>query len=127
MKVFKEGASFGVAGLIQLAIDWLVFVSLTKLGVIASAANLTGRICGALFGFWLNGKWVFRRENGDDLSSRHLGRYALWWTTTALVSTATVSMVAHLIGVEAAWAAKPVIDILLAGCSFLVSKFWIYR
>lgn len=127
MKILKEGASFGVAGLVQLGIDWLVFVALTKAGVVAASANLAGRVSGALFGFWLNGKWTFRREESSGLNSRHFGRYACWWVATACASTVTVAVVARLAGVEAAWAVKPFIDVFLAGCGFLVSKYWIYR
>jgi putative flippase GtrA len=127
MKIFKEGASFGIAGLIQLGIDWLVFVTLTKFGVIAAAANMLGRVSGASVGFWLNGKWTFRDADRARLEHRHLGRYVVWWLTTALVSTAAVTAIAHFASVETSWAAKPFIDAFLAACSFFVSKYWIYR
>jgi putative flippase GtrA len=127
MKILKEGASFGVAGLIQLGIDWLMFVGLTKLGVVAAPANVVGRISGALLGFWLNGAWTFKKDAKARVGKDHFGRFAIWWITTTLLSTAAVTAIAHFVNLPAAWAAKPFIDVFLAGCSFFVSKYWIYR
>ncbi|GGA25441.1 GtrA family protein [Dyella nitratireducens] len=127
MRLLKQGASFVMVGLIQLAIDWLVFVALTKVGCGSSVANVSGRIVGASFGFWLNGAWTFSEEREWRLHGWHLLKFAVLWSMTTLVSTVIITLISHYKGLHVAWMVKPVVDIFLALLSFLVSKYWVYN
>lgn len=122
----RQILSYGVIGVGQIGIDWLCFVCLSQLGVPPGAANVTGRICGALAGFWLNGKWTFSRQS-SQLGLHHLLRYAASWSIMTVISTAVVLFVDHSHGLKWTWVVKPFADAALAAMGFVISKYWIYH
>ena len=126
MRMLKQGVSFVAVGLLQLAIDWLVFFALTKAGCGTGVANVVGRITGASVGFWLNGSWTFSENIASRLHGTHLLKFMVLWSITMFVSTGVVAFVSSHAGLHVAWIVKPAVDLVLAACSFLVSKYWVY-
>jgi putative flippase GtrA len=124
--LLRQGSSYFVIGLVQLGVDWAVFVVLTALGMIVEPANVLGRISGAALGFWLNGRFTFA---GDDtaVGRRQFFRFVLMWLTTTAISTWGVGHVEASVGLKWAWLAKPAIDLTLSAAGFLLSRHWIYR
>jgi putative flippase GtrA len=127
MNLWKQGASYGLVGVIQIGADWLLFVLLTQFGVASAIANVAGRVSGATLGFVLNGKWTFASEGKAALRIKHLGRYSVSWAVMTLLSTLVVSTTAHFNGLHMAWLVKPIADLALAALGFTASKYWIYR
>ncbi len=127
MSIVKQGASYGFVGLLQIGLDSLIFIVLTKFGMITGAANIIGRVSGAIMGFWLNGKWTFSNGEMRPLGARHLGKFLISWTLTTFASTMIVMSATHLEGLHVAWIIKPVADLALAAFGFAISKYWIYR
>jgi putative flippase GtrA len=125
----REVMAFIVVGVIQICIDWMIFVGLTHWGANPAAANVSGRIIAATAGFWLNGKWTFNKHGADghSLGVRHLLRYLVSWCITTAISTTVLLFIDRGQGLHWAWVAKPVVDGTLAALSFLASKYWIYR
>lgn len=126
-QILKQGFGYGVVGGMQLMLDWLIFVTLSALGVPVGGANVAGRATAALLGFWLNGKWTFGKSGGSPLGFEHFGRYLVLWASMTVLSTIVVMFAARIDGVHAAWLIKPMADLLLAAVGFVVSKYWIYR
>jgi len=126
MSLLRQGRWFVLVGAMQWAVDWSTMVLLSHVGVGIVRANIAGRVCGALLGFWLNGRITFARE---DASSRwrQAPRYIVLWCVCAALSTAGVAMVASEFGLGWAWLAKPLVDGVIAIGSFLVSRHWVYR
>ncbi len=124
--LLKQGSSFLAIGLLQLLVDWAIFVALTWLGLAAEPAYVAGRICGAMLGFWLNGRITFA---GDDtaVGRRQLIRFVLMWLSTTAIGTWAVGVIDAVVGLKWAWLAKPGIDALLSGAGFLVSRHWVYK
>lgn len=123
----REVGLFCVFGGVQLFVDWLAFVSLSALGVSLVAANLSGRLGGALVGFLLNGRVTFRvSESASGWAGRFV-RFLVTWLLLTAVSTLTLLWVQSAWGVGAAWAGKIFIEGALAVISFLVLKLWVYR
>lgn len=127
MKIIRQGIHFGVIGILQVGVDWLVFVLLTYLGVYSAAANISGRITGAGIGFWLNGTVTFSDGDGARLRGSHFAKFVVTWCFTTLLGTVVVATISSHYGIHAAWMAKPVVDCFLAGLSFVASKYWVYR
>lgn len=125
--LLRQGAGYGAVGVVQLLLDWALFVGLSAFGAPTVAANLVGRIGGALLGFWLNGIVTFRGAGGSRLGWTRLGRFLLSWAVMTLLSTLAVALLDRHAGLQWAWLAKPVVDALLALCGFVVSRYWIYR
>lgn len=124
--LLRQGSSFLAVGLLQLLVDWAVFVVLSWLGLAAAPANVAGRISGAMLGFWLNGRFTFASDD-TTVGRRQLARFTVLWLATTAVSTWAVGTIDAVVGLKWAWLAKPVIDLVLSGIGFLVSRHWIYK
>ena len=64
MSLIRQATLFVVMGGIQLLVDTAVTIGLSRAGLALGLANLLGRISGAMLGFWLNGRFTFRRPGG---------------------------------------------------------------
>lgn len=126
MSLLRQGRWFVAVGIVQWLVDWGAMVALSHLGVSVVAANVSGRVCGALLGFWLNGAITFANDDAAPRWPQALRYVALWGCNTVL-STFGVATVASICGLRWAWLAKPVVEGVLAIGSFLASKHWVYR
>ena len=123
----KQGMSFIVAGALQLLLDWAVFVALTSMGASPVAGNLVGRVCGALLGFWLNGRVTFADRGQAKLGWHRFLRFLAVWLSLTLVSTLLVAGTAAQLGLQQAWLAKPIVEGGLAVVAFFLWKHLVYR
>ena len=123
----KQGMSFIVAGALQLLLDWAVFVALTSLGASPVIGNLAGRVCGALLGFWLNGRITFANQGQPRLGWRRFLRFLAVWLTLTLISTVLVASTATQLGLQQAWLAKPIVEGGLAVVAFFLWRQLVYR
>ncbi len=126
MSLRRHAGGYLLAGGLQWLLDWGVMVGLSHAGVPVFAANLAGRVCGALLGFWLNGRFTFAGE-GHAIGRRQFARFAFTWLVTTCLGTWAVARVDAAFGLHRAWLAKPAIDVVLAVAGFLLSRHWIYR
>lgn len=126
MTLLRQGSQFVVIGLLQLLIDWSVFVAATAAGMPTIPANVLGRVCGALLGFWLNGRITFASD-GARLGWQRFGRFMAMWIVLTLLSTWLVALCADALGLRLAWLAKPVVEGVLAVVSFFVGRHVVYR
>ena len=126
MSLPRQGGHYVVIGGVQWLLDWGVMVGLSALGLPIEAANVAGRVCGAMLGFWLNGRITFA---GDDteVGPRQLRRFILLWLCTTTASTIAMHYIDAMAGLKWAWLAKPVVDMALGLTGFLVSRHWVYR
>ena len=124
--IARQSLLYFIFGLVQIGIGWAVFVACTALGSGVLVANLTGRVCGAMFGFWINGKVTFSSST-TSVGPKQFLRFSLLWLATAGISTAAMYVVDENIGLKIAWLAKPFVDLSLSAVSFLVSRYWIYK
>lgn len=127
MTLVRQGLSFVVIGGGLIVVDWLTFVLLTTLGVGPVGANLAGRVLGAGLGFVANGWLTFGEAGRPRIGYRRFVRYALLWLVLTSVSTGLVAVSADRVSLRFAWLAKPVIEVVLALVSFIVSRHWVYR
>ncbi|TYT26100.1 GtrA family protein [Luteimonas viscosa] len=126
MSLRRQGSHFLAIGVLQYLVDWAVTVWLSHMGMAIEAANVTGRICGALLGYWLNGRFTFAGED-TAMGRVQFQRFALLWLGTTAVSTLAMSAIDDMLGLKSAWLAKPVVDAGLALVGFVLSRHWIYK
>lgn len=122
----RQGRDYLVVGALQWLLDWGVFVALTHLGVPVAPANVTGRITGALLGYWVNGKWTFASDH-TAVGATQFRRFMTMWIATTLLSTWAVSQLDDLIALRWIWLAKPAIEVALGLIGFVLSRCWIYK
>ncbi|MGS1077688.1 GtrA family protein [Pseudoxanthomonas beigongshangi] len=127
MSLLKQAPRYVTAGILQLLLDWLMFVALTSVGVPAAPSNLAGRVSGALLGFWINGRWTFAQEGRPKLGWRRLLRFMVVWLTLTLISTWLVAAIAASLGLKQAWLAKPLVEGGLAVVAFFLWRYVVYR
>lgn len=126
MSLTRQGSSYFVIGGIQWLVDWGVMVALSHFGLRIGMANIAGRVCGALLGFWLNGKITFK---GDEhvIGRRQLLRFVALWIVMTVLSTVAIEAIDDVLGRKWAWLAKPLVEACLGVVGFLVSRHWVYR
>lgn len=126
MSLLRQSRSYLFIGGVQWLLDWAVMVALSQAGIPVRQANVAGRVCGALLGYWMNGKFTFACEH-TTLGPVQLRRFALMWLGTTLVSTWAIGQVDDVLGLRWAWLAKPLVEAALAAFGFTLSRHWVYR
>ncbi len=127
MSLVRQGRYFILIGLLQVLVDWAVFVGLSALGLEPAMSNLGARVSGACLGFWLNGRFTFAENGEARLGGVRLVRFLVVWVALTALSTAVIAGIADGPGLAWAWLAKPVVEASLAVLSFLLARHWIYR
>lgn len=118
---------FLLIGGCQVLLDWAVFVALTHAGLPLVASNLVGRLCGAMLGFQLNGRYTFANESRARLNGQHFRRFLVAWLLITTLSTLSLWMVLHRFDMQAAWLAKPAVEAVMAVIGFVVWRQWVFR
>ena len=94
MILLQQGGRHIAAALMQLLLDWLVFVAATAAGLPPVPGNLLGRSSGALLGFWLNSGYTFPRQDGRRHGWKHFARFfVLWLLMTMITMTTTMTTI----------------------------------
>lgn len=127
VSLIRQGSSYLIIGLVQLGVDSALFVGATALGMPVAPANLLGRLCGMLLGFWLNGRHTFAQDGQHRLGWKRFGRFLALWAVMTTLSTVLVSAVADQLGLTHAWLAKPLVEGGLAALSFLLMRYVVFR
>ena len=126
MSLKRHLGGYAAVGLAQWLLEYGLMVALSQWVMPVAPANVIGRVCGAMLGFWLNGKWTFA---GKDT---HVGRdaalrFVLMWLALTALNTWIVHGLDHHLGLRAAQLLKPAADLLSGGVGFLLSRHWVYR
>ena len=127
MSLLRQGRSYLLIGLLQLLLDWLVFVLATAAGMPAAPGNVCGRVAGMLLGFWLNGRYTFADSGTHRLGWKRFARFFALWLLMTMASTLLVALADHALGLHHAWLAKPLVEGGLAAVSFLLMRYVVYR
>lgn len=126
MTLGRHARHYLLIGGVQWLVDWGVLVLLTQYGMQVEAANVCGRIAGALLGYWLNGKITFAGED-TAVGRTQLMRFVAMWLGTTAVSTWSMGYIDDVAGLKWAWLAKPALELALGVVGFLLSRHWVYR
>jgi len=127
MPLLRQGGFYLAFGVLQLLLDWLLFVAFTALGMPAAPANLASRTSAALLGYWLNGRYTFADDAGSRLGWKRFARFWLLWLAMTAISTVLVAFVAARLGLHWAWLAKPLVEGVLAMANFFLLRHLVYR
>ncbi len=125
--LLREAFRFGVVGGGQIIVEWILFVAVTSLGVLAGPANVLARLCVAGLGYLANAHYTFAARRQEPLDRRVFGRYVLVWVVATTLSSVAVGWAEYQWGLSTAFVLKPFVDVCLAGASFLASRHWVYR
>lgn len=118
---------FIAVGLSQLAIEALLYVACTLLGVTPLIANLVARVLAAAGGYFMHSRVTFLQAKDTRRSSGTWWRYGSVWIALTAASTLAVTSAVETVGLHGSWIAKPMVDGVLAVVSFLLLKAWVFR
>ncbi|MGE8227082.1 MAG: GtrA family protein [Stenotrophomonas sp.] len=127
MSLFRQGSQYIAIGLLQLLLDWIVFVVATAAGIPVAPGNIIGRVSGALLGFWLNGRYTFAQNGIQSHGWRRLPCFLAVWLPMTIFSTWAVNWAAQSLGIQLAWLAKPIVEGCLAVVSFVLLRHVVFR
>jgi len=126
----RQLALFVLTGLIQAALDTLLFGVLLSFGVPTAGSNVASRICAALFGFMFN-RYVTFGQRADTLRrfGGSLTRYIVLFATLTFISTTSILLLERSFGsaFDDRIVYKIGVEAVLAFVSFVISKHWVYR
>ena len=126
MSLRRHLGGYAAIGVAQWLLEYGLMLTLSEWVMPVEPANVIGRVCGALLGFWLNGKWTFAGE--DTHVGRHAAmRFVTMWLALTTVNTWLVGTIDAYAGLRMAQLLKPGIDLLTGGIGFLLSRHWVYR
>lgn len=126
-ELIRRAISYGFIGLLQIVVDWMLFIALTSAGASVIPSNLCSRVAGAILGFWLNGSVTFRDGDGVRLGWKRFYRFLISWGVMSVASTIAMHFFDQSAGLKWTWMLKPLVDTALAILGFMVSRSWIYK
>jgi len=126
MSLHRQGRRYLFFGGVQWMVDWGMTVLVSHLGLPIEAANVCGRISGAMLGFWLNGRFTFAADD-TRIGGTQLRRFVLMWLCTTTASTLAMGAIDDHFGLQWAWLAKPAVELCLGAIGFLLSRHWVYK
>lgn len=126
MSLRRQSSHYLAIGGLQWLLDWGVTVWLSHLGMLIQPANISGRVGGAMVGYWLNGKFTFAGEH-STMGRVQFQRFAVMWLCATVASTLALGAVDDVFGLRWAWLAKPLVELGLGLVCFMLSRHWIYR
>jgi putative flippase GtrA len=126
-KMAHQGALYFLVGLIQLALDWLVFTGVFGLGFSVISANVCGRVAGASLGFWLNGRVTFSDHKVSSFGISRIVRFLVVWLIISTISTLTLYILSLELSRGWIYYAKPLVEMGCAVLGFFAARLWIYR
>ena len=126
MTLRRHLGGYTAIGVLQWLVEYGLMLVLSEWVMPVAPANVIGRICGAMLGFWLNGKWTFA---GDDthVGRRALTRFIAMWVVLTVLNTWMVHAIDAHFGLRMAQLLKPLADIASGAIGFLLSRHWVYN
>jgi len=126
MTLRRHATHYLAIGFVQWVVEYGLMLALSEWVMAVEPANVIGRLCGAMLGFWLNGKWTFAGED-THVGRRAALRFILMWLVLTLLNTWMVGAIDEHLGLRKAQLLKPLVDMLSGGIGFLLSRHWVYN
>jgi len=126
MSLKRHFGSYAAIGVLQWVVEYGLMLALSQWVMGVAPANVIGRICGAMLGFWLNGKWTFAGED-THVGQRAAARFATMWAALTILNTWIVDAIDAHFGLHMAQLLKPGADMLSGSIGFVLSRHWVYK
>ena len=125
MSLRRHIGGYAVVGLVQWLVEYGLMVGLRAWLMPVEPANVIGRLCGALLGYWFNGRFTFKGQ-GRKVDRIAFLRFALMWVALTTVNTLILDWIEDHHGLRTTWAGKPAVDLFTGLIGFVLSRYWVY-
>ena len=123
IKSKKEFIKFGIVGVSNTIITFIVYNILLKLGVYYLAANIIGYICGMINGFIWSKNWVFKV---DRESKMYFIKFALVNLLSLAVSTYLLMVLVNSFSINRT-IAQLITTCITVLINYLLNKVWTFK
>lgn len=124
----KQFIKFGIVGLSNTLISYVVYVVLVYLKMHYILANIMGFLVSVLNAYYWNNKYVFKEQEGEQrVWWKTLGKTFLSYAGTGLVLSNVLLVVwVDWLGISEIIA--PIINLLITvPLNFIMNKYWAFR
>ncbi|MDK8190882.1 GtrA family protein [Paenibacillus sp. UMB7766-LJ446] len=116
---------FGIVGVLNTAVDGMVFTLLAAAGTPALIAQVISYCCGVVNSYWWNGRWTFQ-DAGRQGKKNEIMRFVI----TNLLVLALSSLILYFCNSTLGWSI--VMSKILATLSgmvinYIASRYWVFR
>ena len=128
MEKIKQFVKFGIVGMSNTLISYIVYVILVRLQINYLLASIVGFILSVLNSYYWNNKYVFKKQKDEQ---------RIWWKTLlkTFVSYAgtglflsNILLVIWVEWIKVSEIVAPLINLLITvPLNFVINKFWAYR
>ncbi|WP_155122037.1 GtrA family protein [Martelella mediterranea] len=120
--VVEQLLKYGLVGVMNTLITFIVIVLLSYLGFSPVTSNVIGYACGLANSFFFNGRFTFTSTNGRKAVYRFLAGFALAYS----INLAALLALTHQ-GDLPEMVSQAVAMLVYNVCFFLIMKFWIFE
>jgi len=123
----KKVGLFFLFGILQFAVDSLIYTTLSAVGVGIILANVLSRGSAALLGYFINGKYTFNKK----ASSGTFFKFCIYWLFMTILSSSLLWVAKEIYsGVENVtftFVSKVLVELLLFFISFILAKKMVFN
>ncbi|MCL2424810.1 MAG: GtrA family protein [Oscillospiraceae bacterium] len=120
----KQFIKFGVVGVSNTLVHFVIYYGLVFLGVHYLVSNTLGFAISVLNAYYWNNKYVFKTEKGNTI--RKLAKVYASYGFTFLLSTGLLFLIVDVIGIS--YMIAPLITMIITiPTNFILNKFWAFR
>lgn len=117
---------YNVVGVMNTAVDFIVYQILMFLGVHYALAQCLSYSCGIVNSYFFNSRWTFRGGEKKYTSSQFL-RFILVNLISLAVSVALLKVCYQVIGIESDLYSKAIVTPVVMVINFLGTKLFVFR
>ena len=119
----KEFIKFGIVGVSNTLITFLVYNILLKLGMNYLVANIIGYICGMINGFIWSKNWVFKVDNESKM---YFIKFALVNLLSLVISTGLLMVLVKQLSFNTT-IAQLITTCITVVINYLLNKIWTFK
>lgn len=121
---FSKLVKFGITGVMNTLVDFVVFLLLTNIGVAIYLAQVVSYSCGMLNSYIVNRSWTFKSKG--KFFSRQMIRFIVVNLLLLLLSLAMLWVFTEQLGLIKI-IAKLCSTVLIMVIGFIVNRIWVFK
>ena len=115
---------FGVVGVLNTAINWIIFIVLNMLGVYYIFSNIIAYSLSTLNSYLWNSKWVFK-YNGNDIKETTV-KFIVLNVIGLILNTSILYILVDIVGLYKIVALIITTAIVMI-INYFINKLWVFR
>lgn len=122
---FAQLIRFGLVGVLNTLVDFLVYQLLVRLGLHYALAQCVSYGCGLLNSYFFNSRWTFREER--KRTKKEFIRFLLVNLASLAVSVLLLRICYEVVGIESNLIAKGIVTPAVMVINFIANKLFVFK